>query len=83
MGSRLAVSGWIGTTVARSALVGHRHLRVIPLRGFPGTGAMAANAVDRGRYMLGQFTRCSAAVVTAGAIGSGRVQPMVWLCTDP
>jgi hypothetical protein len=83
MGHRLTISGRVGTTVTGSALVGHRHLRVIPLRGFPDTGAMAADAIDGGWDMRTQLPCSRTSVMATGAVRRGGKQTVIRLGTSP
>jgi hypothetical protein len=83
MRHRLAVSRRVRTAVAGSALVGYRHLRVIPLRWLPGAGAMATNAINRSGYVRSKLACRSAAVVAAGAVCGRCKQTMVWLGAQP
>ncbi len=63
-----AVGRWVGSTVAGGALIRYWGLAVIPLRGFPGGRAMAANTVGRGWDVCHGFASGVTAVVTARAI---------------
>ena len=72
MVDRLAVRRRIGATVAGGALVGYRHLAVIPLGGLPCRDAMATHTIHAGRDMCGRFTGSGAPVVTRRAGGRCR-----------
>ncbi len=57
--------------MARSALVGHRLLGVIPRARLPGRCAVAAYAIDGGRHMLGVLAGGVATVMATSAISGG------------
>jgi len=83
MVGRLAVGRWIGTAVAGGTLVGHRHLRVVPLGRLPAAGVVTAHAVHTGRNVRGRFTCCSTAIVATGAIGGTVEQAVVGFGAQP
>ena len=49
---------------------------MVPVRGLPGRGGMAADAIGSGGYVNGRFAGSSAAVVATGAMGR-RSEPAV------
>jgi hypothetical protein len=69
MVSRGPVCRWKAAAMAGGALVGNRHLAVVPGRRFPAVGAMAADAVNRRGNMGCSFARGRTAVVAACAVG--------------
>ena len=66
---RWSIRGRKASGVAGRALVGHGHLAMVPIRGLPGCGGMAADAIGRSGYVRGRLARRSTCVVATGAIG--------------
>lgn len=64
-----AIGRRIGTAVAGGALVGHRHLAMVPAGRLPTTGAVATKTVPTGGDMGSRLASGSAAVVAARTIG--------------
>jgi len=63
-------AGWRKATgVAGGALVGYRHLAVVPDRWLPGRGGVATDAIGTGRNMRSGFARRRTAVVASRTVG--------------
>ena len=67
------------TGMAGRALIGHRHLAVVPGSRFPRSCRMAADAVRRSRHVGARLARCRTAVVAARAIGRTVEQTVIGL----
>jgi hypothetical protein len=63
--------------VAGRALIGHGHLTMVPVRGLPGCGGVAADAIGRSGYVRGSLAGRSTSVVATGTIGRRRKPAMV------
>jgi hypothetical protein len=81
--NRLTVRGGECTTVAGAALVGHRHLRVVPLGGLPTGGVVTGHAVHTGRYVCSQLSGGGTSIVTTGAVSPAVKQAVIRLRTQP
>ena len=62
--------------MAGRALIGHWHLAMVPVRGLPTCGGVAADAIHRSGYVRTRLARGGTAVVATGAVGS-RGEPTV------
>lgn len=80
MVSRGPICRWKAAAMAGGALVGNRHLAVVPGRGFPAVGAMAADAVHRRGNMGCRFARGRTAVVAACAVGCSGHSTVIHAC---
>ena len=80
---RLAVGWRIGSAVASGALVGHRHLRVVPLGGLPARDAVATDAVHAGGDVHARLAGGGTAVVATGAVGAGVEQAVIRFRPQP
>ena len=66
---RWSIRGRKASGVAGRALVGHGHLAMVPIRGLPGCGGMAADAIGRSGYVRGSLAGRGASIVATGTIG--------------
>jgi len=69
--------------VAGTALVGHRHLAVVPLGRLPAGDVVAAHTVHGRGDVAGGLAGGGATVVAAGAVGRRREQAVVGLGAQP
>ncbi len=77
-------AGWRETTgVARRALVGNRHLGVVPFAGLPARGVMATHAICGCGHVRPRFTCGRTTVVACGAVGRRCKQGVVRLSASP
>jgi hypothetical protein len=80
---RFSIRRRVCTAMASGALVGYRHLCVVPLGGSPCRSTVAAHAIHGGRHVRARLARGRTAVVAAGTIGSRSKQAVIDLGAQP
>jgi hypothetical protein len=80
---RLSIRRRERAAMASSALVDHRHLRVVPLGRFPASRAVACDAIDSCRNMHCRLARSRVSIVTIRTICRSVEEAMVRLGRRP